>query len=180
MYVIKYFFLVLLVFGFLAGCSSVSVTNDYDPAADFSTYNTFSIYDGVIKDSKLENVPLAKKRVLEAITNEMQKKGLTETEAGIADLTIYAQGGTAEKMNVTDYGYGYGGWWGPYPYGRDIDVSYYTEASLVIDLVDNAKKELVWRGIGTGVVQQSGTPEERQQRIDDAVAKILDQYPPVE
>ena len=81
-------------------------------------------------------------------------------------------------MNVTDYGYRYGSWWGPYPYGRNIDVSYYTQASVIIDFVDNAKDELVWRGIGTGVVQESGTPEERQERIDNAVAKILEQYPP--
>jgi len=110
----------------------------------------------------------------------MQKKGLTEAEFAVADLIIYAHAGTTEKMNVTDYGYGYGGWWGPYPYGRDIDVSYYTQASLIIDFVDNSKKELVWRGIGSAALQDRGTPEERQQFIDEAVAKILSQYPPVE
>lgn len=177
---IKYLFIVFISIGFITGCSSISVTSDYDPGADFISYNTFSIYDGVIKDSQLESAPLVKKRVLEAITNEMQKKGLTLTDSANAALTIFAQAGTAEKMNVTDYGYGYGGWWGSYPYGRDIDVSYYTEASVIIDLVDNAKDEMIWRGIGTGVVQQSGTPEERQQRIDEAIAKILDQYPPIE
>jgi Domain of unknown function (DUF4136) len=178
--VIKYFLVVSIFISFLAGCSSVSVTNDYDPAADFSAYSTFNIYDGVIKDSELENVPLAKKRVLEAINNEMQKKGFTITDSSNASLIILAHGGTAEKMNVTDYGYGYGGWWGPSPYGRDIDVSYYTQASLIIDFVNNTKKELVWRGIGSAALQDRGTPEERQQFIDEAVAQILDQYPPVE
>jgi hypothetical protein len=180
MYVIKYFFLAIVILGFLAGCSSISVTSDYDPEADFISYNTFSIYNGVIKDSQLESAPLVKKRVLEAITNEMQKKGLTLTDSANAALTIFAQAGTAEKMNVTDYGYGYGGWWGPNPYGRNIDVSYYTQGSLIIDFVDNSKDELVWRGIGTAVVQDRGTPEERQAFIDEAVAKILEQYPPVE
>lgn len=175
---IKYFIFVVLSLALITACSSVSVTNDYDPVADFSSYKTFSVYDGVIKDSELENAPLAKKRVLEAIKNEMQKKGLTESEAAIADLTIYSHGGTTEKMNVTDYGYGYGGWWGPSPYGRNIDVSYYTQASLIIDFVDNTKKELVWRGIGSAALQDRKTPEERQQFIDEAVAKILEQYPP--
>lgn len=177
---IKYLLIVIISFGFITGCSSISVTSDYAPGVDFISYNTFSIYNGVIKDSQLESAPLVKKRVLEAITNEMQKKGLTLTDSANAALIIFAQAGTAEKMNVTDYGYGYGGWWGPNPYGRDIDVSYYTEASLIIDLVDNAKDEMIWRGIGTGVVQQTGTPEERQQRIDEAIAKILAQYPPSE
>ncbi|MFI5236536.1 MAG: DUF4136 domain-containing protein [Ignavibacteriales bacterium] len=175
---VKYFFIAIISLLVITGCSSVSVTNDYNPAANFSSYNTFDIYTGVIKDSQLESAPLVKKRVLEAIVNEMKKKGFTRDESGNAELLIYAQAGTSEKMNVTDYGYGYGGWWGPYPQGRNIDVSYYTQGSLIIDLADNAKDELVWRGIGTAVVQDRGTPEERQQFIDEAVAKILDQYPP--
>ena len=165
---------------FLVGCSSISTTSDYDPSADFASYSTFSIYDGTIAGSELESAPLVKKRVMDAIVNEMQKKGFVEADSENADLIIYTQAGTAEKMNVSDYGYGYGAWWGPYPYGRNIDVSYYTQGSLIIDLVDNAKDELIWRGIGTAVVQDRGTPEERQQFIDEAVAKILGNYPPVE
>lgn len=175
---IKHILIAFLLLG-LAACSSISTTSDYNPATDFSSYTSFAIYDGVVKDSKLEDVPLAKKRVLEAINNEMLKKGLTSTDTSNASIIIFAHGGTTEKMNVTDYGYGYGGWWGPYPYGRNIDVSYYTQASLIIDFVDNSKDELVWRGIGTGALQDQGTPEERQAYIDEAVAKILSQYPPV-
>jgi hypothetical protein len=175
---IKYLFIAFVLLG-LAACSSISTTSDYNPGTDFSSYSTFCIYNGVIKDSKLESAPLVKKRVLEAINNEMQKKGLTSSDSASASLIVFAHGGTAEKMNVTDYGYGYGGWWGPNPYGRNIDVSYYTQGSLVIDFVDNSKDELVWRGIGTAALQDSGTPEERQAFIDEAVATILDQYPPV-
>ena len=175
---IKYLFIAFFVLG-LAACSSISTTSDYNPGTDFSSYGTFSIYSGVIKDSKLESAPLVKKRVLEAINNEMQKKGLTPSDSASASLIVFAHGGTAEKMNVTDYGYGYGGWWGPNPYGRNIDVSYYTQGSLVIDFVDNSKDELVWRGIGTAALQDNGTPEERQAFIDEAVATILDQYPPI-
>jgi hypothetical protein len=174
----KFILFSAVIFAVLTGCSSVSVTSDYDPSADFSKYNTFDFYKGTIEGSELESAPLVKKRVMEAITNEMTKKGLKKDDSGNADLIIYTQAGTAEKMNVTNYGYGYGSWWGPYPYGRNIDVSYYTQGSLIIDLVDNAKDELIWRGIGTAVVQDHGTPEERQKFIDEAVAKILSQYPP--
>jgi hypothetical protein len=177
---LKYILFSVILLSFITGCSSVSVTNDYDPGTDFSTYKTFALFDGKIEGSELESHPLIKKRVMDAIKNEMTKKGLTSTDSENADLIVYAQAGTAEKLNVTDYGYGYGSWWGPYPYGRNIDVSYYTQASVIIDLVDNAKDELVWRGIGTGVVQESGTPEERQEKVDNAVAKILEQFPPGE
>jgi len=160
------------------GCSSISVSSDYDIYADFSSYKTFYIYSGVLKDSRLESVPLVKKRVLDAIQNEMLKKAFTQEDSSNADMMVYAQATTAEKMNVNSYGYGYGYGWGPYPYGRNIDVSYYTQGSLIIDFVDNKEDDLIWRGIGTAVLQNQGTPEEREQYINEAVAKILDQYPP--
>jgi len=168
----------VISFIIITGCSSISVTSDYDTSADFSSYKTFYIYSGELKGSELETVPLVKKRVLDAIEKEMQKKGFTQEDSSKAEMMIYAQSTTAEKMNVNSYGYGYGYGWGPYPYGRNIDVSYYTQGSLIIDFVDNVKDELIWRGIGTAVVQDRGTPEEREQFINEAVAKILDQYPP--
>ena len=171
---------ILIILIAIAGCSSISVTSDYDIYADFNSYKSFHIYRGVLKDSKLEKVPLVKKRILESIKSVMQSKGFTETDSLKADLTIYALANTAEKMNVNSYGYGYGYGWGPYPYGRNIDVSYYTQGSLIIDFVDNEKDELIWRGIGTAVVQDKGTPEEREKYINEAVTKILEQYPPTD
>ena len=167
--------LISLVF---LGCSSISVSSDYDIYADFTKNKTFYIYKGYLKDSKLEDAPLVKKRVLEAIESELQKNGFTETDSVKADLTVYALANTADKVNVSSYGYGYGYGWGPYPYGRNIDVTYYTQGSLIIDFVDNNKDELIWRGIGTAVLKDRGTPDERKQFINEAVAKILDQYPP--
>ena len=161
------------------GCSSVSVTSDYDTSVDFNNYKTFYVYSGVLKDSELETAPLVKKRVLEAAASELQKKGLTLTDSSKADFTVFALATTKEKMNVNTYGYGYGYGWGPYPYGRNIDVSYYTQGSLILDLVDDKKDQLIWRGIGTAVLEDRGTPQEREQYINDAVAKILEQYPPV-
>ena len=175
---LKKIFIFFTSFIIITGCSSISVTSDYDIYADFTSYKTFYIYNGVIKDSRLETVPLVKKRVIEAIENEMLKKGFVKEDSSNAGITVYTQATTAEKMNVNSYGYGYGYGWGPYPYGRNIDVSYYTQGSLIIDFVDNKKDELIWRGIGTAVLQDRGTPDEREQFINEAVAKILDQYPP--
>jgi hypothetical protein len=160
------------------GCSSISVSSDYDVYADFTKYKTFYIYKGELRGSKLEDAPLVRKRVLEAIESELQKKGFTETDSVKADLTVYALANTADKVNVSSYGYGYGYGWGPYPYGRNIDVTYYTQGSLIIDFVDNKKDELIWRGIGTAALKNTGTPDERKKFINEAVAKILDEYPP--
>jgi hypothetical protein len=175
---LKNIFLLIASLIIIIRCSSVSVTNDYDIYADFNSYKTFYIYDGVLKDNQLETFPLVKKRVIDAIEGEMLKKGFTKVDSSKADFTVFAQATTAEMINVNSYGYGYGYGWGPYPYGRNIDVSYYTQGSLIIDFVDNTKDELIWRGIGAAVVRDRGTPEERKQFISEAVARILEQYPP--
>ncbi|MEE9449070.1 MAG: DUF4136 domain-containing protein [Ignavibacteriaceae bacterium] len=159
-------------------CSSVSVSTDYDTSIDFSNYQTYEISKDPIKGSELENAALVKKRVLEAIKKTMNSKGFLFDDSGNADLVVYTHAGTSEKMNASDWGYSYGAWWGSYPYGRNIDVSYYTEGSLFIDIVDNVKDELIWRGIGSAVVKDRGTPEERQEFINSAVAKILTDFPP--
>ena len=175
---IKFLSLIIILLGLFIKCSSISVNSDYDVYVDFTHYKSFYIYRGFLKNSKLETVPLVKKRVLDAIESQLLSIGFLETDSAKANLTIFAMANTADKMNVSSYGYGYGYGWGPYPYGRNIDVSYYTEASLIIDFVDSKKKQLVWRGIGTSVAKSSGTPEERDQFINEAVTKILDQFPP--
>ena len=159
-------------------CYSVSVSTDYDTSIDFSNYQTYAISKDPIKGSELENAALVKKRVLEAIKKTMSSKGFLFDDSGNADLVVYTHAGTSERMNISDWGYSYGAWWGPYPYGRNIDVSYYTEGSLFIDIIDNVKDELIWRGVGSAVVKNRGTPEERQKFIDNAVTKILIDFPP--
>jgi hypothetical protein len=39
----------------------------------------------------------------------MRQKGFTLIEADKADIVIYPNAGTEDKVNVTDWGYGYGG-----------------------------------------------------------------------
>ena len=57
-------------------------------------------------------------------------------------------------------------------------MSYYTEGTLVIDLVDAEKKEMVWRGMGTGIVKRYKNPEDAQRNIDKIVDRIMQGFPP--
>jgi hypothetical protein len=164
---------------FAAGCSTIDVQTDYDPGTDFSTLKTFKWVDA--KGSDLDKNPLIKSRVRDAVIAAFKTKGYKESEGGEPDFFVFSHAGAKEKMNVTDWGYSYGAYWGPYgSYGRNIDVSYYTEASLFVDVVKNlpGKDELAWRGVGTGVMQQSATPEERAANINEAVQIILEDFPP--
>lgn len=165
-----------------AGCSSISVTSDYDPATDFSKLKTYQwLHAKTASDDALAKNPLIAKRVEEGVKKALEAKGYTLDEVGTPDFYVAAHAGAKDKINVTDYGYAYGGYWGRYGgYGRNVDVSYYTEATLFIDIAQKVedKIELIWRGAGTGTVEDRPM-EERQQRIDDATMKILAEFPPV-
>jgi hypothetical protein len=57
-------------------------------------------------------------------------------------------------------------------------VSSYPQGSLVIDVLDAKTGKLVWRGVGRRVFDAKQTPEERKERIDDAVASVVDEFAP--
>ncbi len=174
-------FLIIGLISVISGCSPVIVKTDYDREYDFSQYKTYRwpTQAEAIKTDELAKNNLAYKRVVEAVDKIMQAKGLTKKEVSETDLVIFAHAGVKNKMQINQYG-GYGGWYQPWwgPYGGHTDVSYYEEGTLIIDLVDSKKKELAWRGSGTGVVKDYDTPEEMQKNLDEILAKILANYPP--
>lgn len=172
----------------LMGCSSLQVSTDYDPAADFSQYKTFGwpTGDRPPEDALAKN-PLIAKRVEYSIGEALKAKGFTMLEDGVPDIVIITHGGVQEKMQVTNYstGYygGYGGYRGygyydPWYGGTRTDVSYYDEATLLVDFVDTSTKELVWRGVGTKIMGDTSNPEKVQANVDKAIDKILASYPP--
>jgi hypothetical protein len=67
------------------------------------------------------------------------------------------------------------GWgWG---FNRPYNVNTTTNGVLYIDLIDANSKKLVWQGKGTGRLS-SGTPHEREAKINAFVTDILTAYPP--
>lgn len=163
------------------GCGTgIEVRSDYDPGTDFSKLKTFRWLE--VK-KRAQDDPLTSqligRRVRAAAEKALIAKGFQNLDTGEPDFYVAAMAGLKEKMNVTDWGYSYGPYWGPYPYGRNIDVSYYNEASLFIDIIDNEKHQLLWRGVGTGVVRgDAPSPAEAQARMDDALSEILYDFPP--
>jgi hypothetical protein len=54
----------------------------------------------------------------------------------------------------------------------------YTMGTLIIDFFDVGSRELVWRGSAEGKINEYNDPQEKQERANLAVQKILDQFPP--
>jgi hypothetical protein len=175
----------LCAYVLLSGCATISVNYDYDDAADFTIFKTYSWKEMDGKDmaggEPGANNGLLTTRVQSSVDAQMAARGLKKTDDN-GDLNLVYHFGATDKIQVTDWGYNYSGYYrhGGYGYGgRSVDVYQYTEGTLVIDIVDAGKNSLVWRGSGTGVVDVGQkTPEEIQAKIDKAVAEIMANFPP--
>lgn len=166
----------------LVGCSSISVTSDYDSTASFSGLKTYQWIKLQGTEDALERAPLLQKRAMLAVEKALAAKGYDKLESGDPDFFVAVHAGTKDKINVTNYGYGYGGWYGR-PYGGlggTTDVSYYTEGSIFIDIIQKKGDgfEMIWRGVGKGTVDPPKDPVEGQAKADEVAAMILEQFPP--
>jgi hypothetical protein len=166
-------FVFLLVAFSLPG-EAARVKSDYDSDADFSEYKTY-FWKGRVKGETPDEAPdnpLADKRIRKAVENELQEKGYVPAEAGDADLIVYYHVAVKEntKLYVSDYGR-------PRRWGRygEVDVVQYTEGTLILDIVDAAAKQLVWRG---WAVDTLGNPEKMEKKINKAVSKLMKKFPP--
>jgi hypothetical protein len=169
----------------LIACSSLSYKTDFDQSIDFSGYKTYMWYAGKMPDDDaLSANPLVKKRVAAGVDKALQAKGYQIGTEDKFDFVVIIHAGNKEKMQITNYGYGgygygrYGRGWGGYGGYGQTDVYQYDETTVVIDIADAAKKEMVWRGTVTGVLKEYSDQNEMQERIDEVVTKMLGEFPP--
>ena len=164
----------------ITSCSSVKVAADYDKNAAFDTYKTFAFFKTGIDKADISD--LDKRRILRAIETELLAQGYTKSENPDLLVSIFTK--SQERVNVYNNAWGYGGWgWGGFGPGwgwgwnQQPTVSTRTEGVLFVDLIDANKKELVWQGMGTGLLTQRSV-EKKEARIKEFVTKIMEKYPP--
>jgi hypothetical protein len=171
--------IILLLLALLPGCSTIIVNYDYDAEMDFTSLKK---YDWLSVSEELEFEHLVAKRLKNAIAMNLQSKGILHS-AQDPDFVIVLKGWKEEKKDVVHYpepsyhGYrGYDNHWG----GRGHTAVYtYEEGTVIIDLISTATKKLIWRGTGTGIVEPRLSPQERDKRINDAISKLLEDFPPI-
>ena len=126
--------------------------------------------------SALERNSLLDKRIKESVNSQLAAKGYTQEATNPDFLTLYHTG-AEDKVNVTDYGYGYGrygGWYG----GGGVDVYQYKEGTLILDVIDAKSKQLVRRGFAQGTIDPDAPTEKREKRLNEAVSRMLANFPP--
>ena len=157
----------------------MKVTSDYDSSIDFNSYKSFKIVEVDPGESGLSELNL--RRIVNAVNTEMNGKGFSLSDN--PDIEVHLHGLVKDKVSAdvrTDY-YNLGYYRRGFGYGvtgnSTVDIDQYQEGTLVIDLVDAKSDELVWQGLGTARLNEE--PKNREERINKAVAKILEGFPPM-
>ena len=172
----------LLACCLLAACASVpTVRSDYDHTANFAVYKTFGYASPLGTDVDGYST-LITQRLKAATRQELESRGYRYSDTH-PDLLLNFSGRLAEKIRVSQapaplgyYAYraDYYGTWPAYAYQTWVDQ--YKEGTLNIDIVDAARRQLVWEGVAIGRVtdEQLANPEPAIRR---AVAEIFTKYP---
>lgn len=177
---------VLLVL--LSGCSTISVSTDYDTSRDFSTLKTFA---WLAPKSKLVVDPLVDndlmiKRIERSVELELQKLGYTRAEGDTgADFLITYHVSAEDKIKVSSWhtDFGYYPCWHPgcvrygVGYQPDVQVQQYKQGTFMLDVIDPASEQLMWRGVA-GKRLSDGTPAQRDEYVRAIVTAILAKFPP--
>lgn len=172
--------LALYISALAPGCSPVSIKHDYDNEADFAALKTYAWMAAPANPATslraaLERNSLLDKRLKESTDRLLAAKGYaTSTEN--PDFLVQYHIGAEDKINVTDWGYGYGryGRW----YGGGVEVNQYKEGTLILDIVEAKSKQLMWRGFATTTIDPNASGEQRRKKLDEVMTKILAEFPP--
>ena len=186
--------IILLSVMMFSACNTLKVVVDYDKSVDFSKFTTFEYYGWAEESDEILN-PFNKKRIESAFGKEFSKRGMKLVEEGgdlIVTLYIVTKEKTSYSATSTSmgmYGGGYGGYygygprygWGP---GHGMGTSYtsyneydYIVGTLIIDIYDAKKEQLIWESIGSRTLNQDQTSEAKEQSIKKTANNMMSKYP---
>jgi hypothetical protein len=168
----------------VAGCATKpDVRGDFDKSADFGKYRTYNFMSKSGTDAS-DAKSLVTSILQSAAAREMEARGYTKSET--PDLVINFKGKLEEKTDIEStpapyYGpsYGYRGWYGA-PYGgyggTEVTTRRYNVGTLVMDVVDHEKRQVVFQG-GYQTTVSKEMMENREASLNAAVASMFAKYP---
>src|SRR6202008_3100439 len=160
---------------FAGKLSAQQVKTDYDRAANFAQYKTYSWEQVKTRDS------LNVDRIKSAVNATLAAKGWTQMESG-GDVSIVAIEITRNQQTLNTFYDGLGGGWGWRRFGgggfgdATTTEQDYKVGTLVIDLYDAKTKQLIWRGSAQDTVSDKAMQNEKN--LDKGVAKMFKKFPP--
>jgi len=153
---------------------------------DFSHIKTYAWQDPTAPSLAQSN-PFMHKFIQDEIEKRLTASGLMKAAAGAPpDIWVTYHGSVMNNVQLQSdsFGYGFGGYggagWGMYGYGAAGPVSTttrvveYLEGTLIVDIIDPMKKELIWRGSSTPILI-SDSNDKTQKNISKALDAMVKQ-----
>jgi len=166
-----------------AGCASgPTIRSNMDAAAEFNSFRTFGFFQPLSTDTE-QYQSLISQQLIASTQRELEARGLVLTDSN-PDLLINFSANLDQRLRVTQSPSMtsrnmHPNWRGRYrtwPAYQPIEVRQYTLGTVVIDVVDASRRQLVWEGAATSRVTQR-TLDGIGPILDSAVVDILRDFP---
>jgi Domain of unknown function (DUF4136) len=156
----------------LCACAP-NVAVDYDKSTDFSRYHSYHWGTGMPAKN-----PETDRQIVEAIDDQLARKGLTKTDAD-PDLVVTYHAATHEEIDYNEGG-GYAGSGVKYgsaisPSASDIPMRVQV-GTIMVDMYDTKRQRRVWHGEGSDVMMND--PAKRSAEIQKGAVKMFEKFPP--
>lgn len=172
----------------LVACGGLPVSTDYDPKSNLKMLRTFAWLEPnkkILVNPLVDN-DLMDRRIKRSVERQLLSQGYSRAEGDQgADFLVSYHVSAEDKLSITSFhaNYGYYPCWrgcyrrGGFGFDNDISVRQYKQGTFMLDVINPASKELMWRGVA-GKRLNTGTPEERDEYVDNIVTAILMKFPP--
>lgn len=174
------------------GCAAPAPMIDYDPAQDFSGYQTFAFISDhplMRQEGSVRTSPLLEGRLIQTTENILSARGFKRVaDRDLADMVVGFTVGGRDKIRVNSYPelyrpyysrsvVGGPGWGGSY-YGQSVDVRQYTEGTLAVDIYDVTSRKPVWHGVAVRQITKK-MRENPGPAIEEILGGIYATFPPL-
>lgn len=169
----------------LVACNNIKVHQDYIQNANFKTLHQFAWLHETQKetgDARVDN-SIIDNRIRQAIEAVLISRGYSKSQKQQADFLLAYQYVIRDKFNQrqssTHIVIG-----GRHHHHSHVNLTLGNTQSqrevfdLIIDVVDQQTKKVLWQGISTRPSLKKLTPEAMNKRMKQTAAAILSQFPP--
>jgi len=148
------------------------IKTNFVPGTDFSKFKTYKwvAIEGAEKPDEIVD-----SQIKQAIDAQMTAKGFTKATGDAADLFVGYQVAIQQERQWNAYGGGGLRWGGGMGTATSSTIQIGT---LVLDIYDAAAKKLLWKGDATKTLNPSKDANKNQERLNQAMAKLLKDFPP--
>lgn len=167
----------------VTGCASgPTIRSNVDPSVDFKSFRTFGFIEPLATD-RAGYQSLISQQLVASAERELVARGLQRADAN-PDLLVNFSADLDQRLRVTqspamrsrNFHSHRRGFYSTWPTYQQTEIRQYTKGTLGIDVIDAARRQLVWEGFALSRVTQR-TTDNLGPVLDAAVVDIFGSFP---